>query len=208
MPNSEMSAPAMKVRPPQMMTTALTAPFASAASTPRLRPSRTACDSAFTGGESIVTTATSPSIARSATELIAAIGCFLRHWLDGRRRQARGARDGLQGLTPGLCLKHAASPGQLPGGGALRSAPVGLAAELKKFAVFVTLPLFVRIGVAEGAKGLRDRQTGEVENADTSNGSERRPGRDRERKSPARSGAPGPPRRTTSSAPTRNGAQA
>ena len=32
---------------------------------------------AFTGGELIVTSATSPSIARSATELMAAMGCFL-----------------------------------------------------------------------------------------------------------------------------------
>ena len=72
-----MSAPAMKVRPPQMMTMALTAPFASAASTPRLRPSRTACDSAFTGGEFIVTTPISPSMTRSATELMAAMASFL-----------------------------------------------------------------------------------------------------------------------------------
>src|ERR1700678_540425 len=66
--------------------------------------------------------------------------------------------------------------------------PPGGGRNRKSLPVFVTLPFFVRIGVAEGAKGLRDRQTGEVKNADTSNGSERRPCRDRERKSPARSG--------------------
>ena len=77
LPNSVMSAPAMKVRPAQMRTIALTAAFATAASTPRFRPSRTGCDSALTGGELIVTIATSPSIVSSATELIAAIA-FLR----------------------------------------------------------------------------------------------------------------------------------
>ena len=85
LPNSEMSAPAMNVRPSQMMTIALTAPFASAASTPRLRPSRTACDNAFTGGELIVTSATSPSIERSTTEFMAAMGCFLFGERDRRR---------------------------------------------------------------------------------------------------------------------------
>src|ERR1700729_607449 len=77
LPNSEMSAPAIKVLPSQMMAIALTALFASAASTPRFRPSRTGCDSAFTGGEFIVTSATSPSIERSVTELMAVMGCFL-----------------------------------------------------------------------------------------------------------------------------------
>jgi hypothetical protein len=85
LPNSEMSAPAMKVRPSQMMTIALTAPFASCASTPRFRPSRTGCERAFTGGEFIVTTATSPSIERSATELMTAMGCFLWNGRDKRR---------------------------------------------------------------------------------------------------------------------------
>ena len=67
------------------LTIAFTAPLASAASTPRLRPSRTACDNAFTGGELIVTSATSPSIERSTTEFMAAMECFLFGERDQRR---------------------------------------------------------------------------------------------------------------------------
>ncbi len=75
LPNSEMSAPAMKVRPAQISTIALTAPFASAASRPRLIPSRTFAESAFTGGELILTVAISPSISSSVTALMAVIVC-------------------------------------------------------------------------------------------------------------------------------------
>ena len=76
-----------------MMTIALTAAFASAAPTPWLRPSRTACDRAFTGGELIVTTPISPSMTRSATELMAAITCFL--WKVERRGRLSARRGGL-----------------------------------------------------------------------------------------------------------------
>src|ERR687893_816864 len=55
-----MSAPAMKVRPAQAMTTALTAASAVARSSASRMPSRTAAERAFTGGEFTVMTATSP----------------------------------------------------------------------------------------------------------------------------------------------------
>ncbi len=60
-PNSVMSAPAMKVRPSQMMTIALAPASANAAFMPSARPSRTPAESAFTGGELRVMTPTSPS---------------------------------------------------------------------------------------------------------------------------------------------------
>ena len=62
LPNSVMSAPAMKVRPSQTSATARTAGSAAARSTPSLMPARTAWASAFTGGLSTVMTATSPSV--------------------------------------------------------------------------------------------------------------------------------------------------
>ena len=75
LPNSLMSAPAMKVRPAHASTIALTAGSATAAATPAASPSRTSADSALTGGESMVSTATSPSTLRSTTLLIAAMFC-------------------------------------------------------------------------------------------------------------------------------------
>jgi hypothetical protein len=73
LPNSLMSAPAMKVRPSQISTIALAAESATARSIPAFSPSRTSADSAFTGGEFSVRTATSPSMLRSVTVLIAAM---------------------------------------------------------------------------------------------------------------------------------------
>ena len=73
LPNSEMSAPAMKVRPAQISTIALTAGSAAACWTPSRRPSRTSADSALTGGELMVSTAISPSRVRSVTALMAVI---------------------------------------------------------------------------------------------------------------------------------------
>ena len=70
-PNSEMSAPAMNVRPAQMSTMAVAAGSAMAASKPWKSPSRTLKLSALTGGESRVMTATSPSRVRSVTSLTA-----------------------------------------------------------------------------------------------------------------------------------------
>src|SRR3954470_5439029 len=72
-PNSVMSAPAMKVRPSQISTMALALGLAPAFSIPSLMPSRTAAESAFTGGEFTVSTAMSPSRLRSVTELMAAM---------------------------------------------------------------------------------------------------------------------------------------
>ena len=72
-PNSLMSAPAMKVRPSQISTMALTSASLMAASKAPARPSRTPADRAFTGGELRVTMAISPSRVRSVTELIAAM---------------------------------------------------------------------------------------------------------------------------------------
>src|SRR5437899_2614631 len=71
-PNSVMSAPAMKVRPSQISTMAL-ASDAMAALKPSNSPSRTLAESAFTGGEFKVMTATSPSWVRVVTELISVI---------------------------------------------------------------------------------------------------------------------------------------
>src|SRR5437868_2762000 len=59
-PNSLMSAPAKKVWPSQMMTTAFTASSPSAASIAFTSPSRTAWPSAFTGGLLDMTISTSP----------------------------------------------------------------------------------------------------------------------------------------------------
>src|SRR5690348_8009097 len=84
LPNSVMSAPAMKVRPSQISTMALTAALPNACCMPLMMPSRTCCDSAFTGGELTVSTAISPSTARSVTALIAAIGTS-----PSRKRSAR-----------------------------------------------------------------------------------------------------------------------
>jgi len=72
-PNSLMSAPAMKVRPAQISTMALTASSAMAALKPSKSPSRTFADRAFTGGEFSVMMAMSPSRVSSVTEFIAAM---------------------------------------------------------------------------------------------------------------------------------------
>ena len=57
LPNSVMSAPAMKVRPPQVSTIAFTSGSAIAAFMQSKIPPRTAALSAFTGGLSTVTMA-------------------------------------------------------------------------------------------------------------------------------------------------------
>src|SRR6185503_14644914 len=62
LPNSVMSAPAKKVWPWQMMTTALTLSSASASPIAATSPSRTAWPSAFTGGLFEVTISTSPCL--------------------------------------------------------------------------------------------------------------------------------------------------
>jgi hypothetical protein len=60
LPNSRMSAPAMKLRPAPTISTALAALSASAASMAATRPRRTSTPRALTGGLSMVTTNTSP----------------------------------------------------------------------------------------------------------------------------------------------------
>ena len=62
LPNSLMSAPATNVRPAQASTAALSVSSASMLFAASTRPLRMACESALTGGLSIVTTATSPSL--------------------------------------------------------------------------------------------------------------------------------------------------
>ena len=61
LPNSVTSAPAMKVRPAQIRTTASMAGSASSVSAASQRDWRRAWERAFTGGLSTVTTATRPS---------------------------------------------------------------------------------------------------------------------------------------------------
>ena len=68
-PNSVMSAPAMKVRAAQLSTMAWTDASAEAVSMACLMPWRTAADSAFTGGEFTVSTATPSCVVRSITSL-------------------------------------------------------------------------------------------------------------------------------------------
>ena len=87
LPNSEMSAPAMKVRPAQISTAARAEASASTASNAAFSPARTLAESAFTGGESRVTTATPSSIARSVTSLIAVMGVLSgRAFAEGHSR--------------------------------------------------------------------------------------------------------------------------
>ena len=62
LPNSVMSAPAKKVLPSPRITMALTLSSAAAAFIASARPWRTATPSAFTGGLSLTTTSTSPSL--------------------------------------------------------------------------------------------------------------------------------------------------
>ena len=73
LPNSVMSAPAMKVRPEQTMTIAWTAPSAIACLMPSCSPLRTCWESAFTGGLSTVSTTTRPRVPRSTDWVIFAM---------------------------------------------------------------------------------------------------------------------------------------
>ena len=70
LPNSLMSAPAMKVRPAQIITIALIAASADAASSPSAMPSRRTCESALTGGLSRVSSPISPSFVSVAASLM------------------------------------------------------------------------------------------------------------------------------------------
>ncbi len=65
LPNSRMSAPAMKVRPPPITTIASMPPSLPKASMPSLIPLRTAAASAFTGGLLIVRMPMRPWVERS-----------------------------------------------------------------------------------------------------------------------------------------------
>ncbi len=76
-PNSDTSAPAMKVRPAQISTTARTEGSASRAATDSQRPWRRAWLRAFTGGLSTVTTAI-PSACSTLTILISPPSAGLR----------------------------------------------------------------------------------------------------------------------------------
>src|SRR5699024_281325 len=86
LPNSEMSAPAMNVRPAHTSTIACAASSALAAANASLSPERTACDSALTGGESTVTTAMPSSISRVTTSLKSCICCPLTRPVGGLLR--------------------------------------------------------------------------------------------------------------------------
>src|SRR4029077_5450722 len=99
-PNSEMSAPAMNVRPPQIRTMAAAAGSAMAALNPSYSPSRTLKLSALTGGESMVRTATSPSRVRSATSLIVGMRSTVAPLRREPRGELRSAAD--EGDQPGL----------------------------------------------------------------------------------------------------------
>jgi len=70
LPNSRMSAPAMNVRPSQIITIAETSASAMPFAMPALMPARTACDKAFTGGLLTVMTPTDPSFANVTTSAI------------------------------------------------------------------------------------------------------------------------------------------
>jgi hypothetical protein len=63
-PNSLMSAPAMKVRPAQISTTAFASAFVASFCVTSSRPRRIAAEMALTGGLSMVMTATPFSIER------------------------------------------------------------------------------------------------------------------------------------------------
>src|SRR6476646_9969439 len=99
-PNSEMSAPAMKVRPAQMSTMAAAAGSAMAALNPSNSTSRTLKLNALTGGESRVMTATSPSSVRSVTSLTAGI-----------RRSAEDLEEAGGALAPADAHRHDAPVG-------------------------------------------------------------------------------------------------
>ena len=65
LPNSRMSAPAMKVRPPPISTIASMLASLPNASMPSLMPARTAAASAFTGGLLMVSMPMRPWVERS-----------------------------------------------------------------------------------------------------------------------------------------------
>ena len=100
-PNSVMSAPAMKVRPSQISTMALTAGSAVAALKPSNRPSRTLAERAFTGGEFRVMTAMSPSIERSVTGLMAVMRFLALRFPDRPFRGPVPASDSPGGVYAG-----------------------------------------------------------------------------------------------------------
>ena len=68
-----MSAPAMKVRPSQMITIDFTSSFLIADPTPSFNPSLTLAERAFTGGEFRVITATSSFTSKVVTSLMVVI---------------------------------------------------------------------------------------------------------------------------------------
>src|SRR5262245_42175223 len=91
LPNSRMSAPAMKVRPAPISTTALTDSSSRADFRQATTPSGTPGLRALTGGLSIVTTATSPSRLRVTSSLMSVtpsvvlsrlVQLLLQHLLD------------------------------------------------------------------------------------------------------------------------------
>src|SRR5512132_328813 len=92
LPNSVMSAPAMNVRPAQVMTTARTAASEPACMRPSCRPWRTWRLRAFTGGLLTVKTATLPRRSRSTDSVIFVMGSLdgVGLWVKagGRRRVA------------------------------------------------------------------------------------------------------------------------
>lgn len=70
LPNSEMSAPAMKVRPSHMRTTAFRFGVAAIWAKASTMPARKAAESAFTGGLLKVMTAMSSSLVRAVMGVI------------------------------------------------------------------------------------------------------------------------------------------
>jgi hypothetical protein len=80
LPNSVMSAPAMNVRPAQVMTMALTAGSAMAFLRPSSSPWRTCWLRALTGGLFTVTTATRPRRSRSTDWVMAVMAFLPRRW--------------------------------------------------------------------------------------------------------------------------------
>src|SRR5436305_1797280 len=100
LPNSVMSAPAMKVRPPQVSTIAFTSASEAAVFTFSKMPRRTAAESAFTGGLFTVTMAIAPAAMALGYAALANLG--VRHLSEPFREElmretggavAIGARD-------------------------------------------------------------------------------------------------------------------
>src|SRR5436853_3589882 len=81
LPNSEMSAPAMNVRPAQTMTMACTAASAPACVIASRSPCRTCWLNALTGGLSTVITATRPRLVRSTDWVSFAMGLLVEVWV-------------------------------------------------------------------------------------------------------------------------------